>query len=266
MLFLGASLWAVIKVMEPRDLLEGKFQRWHWFLNFPSLFLSSQWLQISCVLHKNCLWFLRVHNRGQAIRHHGGISIWLPEPPITGSGVHSVLGLFTLARAHRSVILPKIHSCVLNPFLIYVFALLYVSVCICIYIWCGRYTCHSMSEVRGQLCGVSSLLPPFRGFRRSNCLPGLCDKYLTHWVVLASLSVLFLNTSDEATSSALPKILQTLSSLSCSALCVNTSGADFIHCTRTWYRLPGELSECLAQHVIMSVMGSLFLPGLLLCL
>lgn len=166
------------------------------------------------------------------------------------------LGYSLWSGPNRSVILPKIHSCVLNPFLIYVFALLYVSVCICIYIWCGRYTCHSMSEVRGHLCGVSSLLPPFRGFRRSNCLPGLCDKYLTHWAVLASLRVLFLNTSNEATSSALPKILQTLSSLSGSVLCVNTSAADSIHCTRTWYCLPGELSECLAQHVIMSVMGS----------
>lgn len=98
----------------------------------------------------------------------------------------------------------------------------YMCLCVCIYIWCGRYTCHSMSEVRGQLCGVSSLLPPFRGFRRSNCLPGLCDKFLTHWAVLASLRVLFLNTCDETTFSALPKILQTLSSLSCSTLCVNT--------------------------------------------
>lgn len=32
------------------------------------------------------------------------------------------------------------------------------------------------------------------------------------------------------------------------------SGADSIYCTRTWYSVPGELSECLAQHVIMSVM------------
>lgn len=141
--FLGPSLWAVIKIMEPWGLLEGKLQGGIDFSTFPLSSSFSQWLQISRVLHKNCLWFLRVHNRRQAIRHHGGISIWLPEPRITGSGVHPVLGLFALAQFPYQ----KLHSCVLTGiFLIYVFSLLCVSVYMYLYM---MWEVHMPQHVRG---------------------------------------------------------------------------------------------------------------------
>lgn len=142
MLFLGPSLWAVIKVMEPWVYLKANFK----VALISQLSLSpsfSQWLQISRVLHKNCLWFLRVHNRRQAIRHHGGISIWLPVPHTTGLGVHSVLGLFALAQFPYQ----KLHSCVLTGiFLIYVFSLLCVSVYMYLYM---MWEVHMPQHVRG---------------------------------------------------------------------------------------------------------------------
>lgn len=179
-------------------------------------------------------------------------------------GVYSVFGLFTLAQSHGSA---PLQSPFLPPERYSPYLCICIVMCVCIHVWCGRYTCHSLLEVRGQLWGISSLLPPLRGFQKSNSVPGLCNKYLTHSVIFPALRVIFINTSDWATSSALPKILQTPYSLCCSTLCVNVSRKDSIYCTRTWYSLPGTLSELLAQHVITRLLwGGLFLPGLLLCL
>lgn len=43
---------------------------------------------------------------------------------------------------------------------------------------CGHMNHGVPVEVRGQLMGVSSLLPPLGGFQGSNSVPGFCGKYM----------------------------------------------------------------------------------------